>query len=59
MGNHEFDRGWADLRDRVIARRRRNAKWDYLGANVYAKGTTDPVLPEYTVARHRTASRSP
>jgi 5'-nucleotidase len=48
VGNHEFDQGFADLRDRVIgADGSRNATWDYLGANVYAKGTTDPVLPEY------------
>ncbi|MGD9960075.1 ExeM/NucH family extracellular endonuclease, partial [Nocardioides sp.] len=48
VGNHEFDKGWADLRDRVIgAPGARNAQWDYLGANVYAKGTEDPVLPEY------------
>ena len=39
VGNHEFDKGWADLRDRVIANKT-NAKWDYLGANVYQKGTT-------------------
>lgn len=48
VGNHEFDQGWPDLRDRVIgAANNRNAKWDYLGANVYAKGTQNPVLPEY------------
>ena len=48
VGNHEFDQGWADLRDRVIgAAGSRNAQWDYLGANVYAKGTQNPVLPEY------------
>ncbi|QIX27014.1 ExeM/NucH family extracellular endonuclease [Nocardioides sp. JQ2195] len=48
VGNHEFDKGWADLRDRVIGPDdARNAQWDYLGANVYAKGTTDPVLPEF------------
>jgi 5'-nucleotidase len=48
VGNHEFDKGWADLRDRVIGPAgSRNAQWDYLGANVYAKGTHDPVLPEY------------
>lgn len=48
VGNHEFDQGWHDLRDRVIGPDNdRNAKWDYLGANVYAKGTQDPVLPEY------------
>jgi 5'-nucleotidase len=48
VGNHEFDGGWADLRDRVIAGGS-NAKFPYLGANVYRKGTTDPVLPEFTV----------
>lgn len=48
VGNHEFDGGWADLRDRVIAGGA-NAKFPYLGANVYRKGTTEPVLPEYTV----------
>ncbi|MCZ4499639.1 MAG: hypothetical protein JWQ74_2192 [Marmoricola sp.] len=48
VGNHEFDQGWHDLRDRVIGEPgHRNAQWDYLGANVYAKGTTNPVLPEY------------
>ncbi|HEY9562228.1 MAG TPA: 5'-nucleotidase C-terminal domain-containing protein, partial [Nocardioides sp.] len=48
VGNHEFDKGWGDLRDRVIGSDgARNAQWDYLGANVYARGTTDPVLPEY------------
>ncbi|MDH2415865.1 5'-nucleotidase C-terminal domain-containing protein [Nocardioides sp. CER19] len=45
VGNHEFDKGWADLRDRIIAGGS-NASWDYLGANVYAKGTQNPVLPE-------------
>ena len=50
VGNHEFDQGWADLRDDVIGPEgARNAKWDYLGANVYAKGTTNPVLPEYAM----------
>ncbi|HSK33494.1 MAG TPA: 5'-nucleotidase C-terminal domain-containing protein, partial [Propionicimonas sp.] len=48
VGNHEFDGGWADLRDRVIAGGS-NATFPYLGANVYRKGTTEPVLPEYTV----------
>ncbi|KRF11431.1 hypothetical protein ASG90_16910 [Nocardioides sp. Soil797] len=48
VGNHEFDKGFADLTDRVIGSDdARNAQWDYLGANVYAKGTTDPVLPEF------------
>ena len=46
VGNHEFDKGWPDLRDRVIGTGP-NADWKYLGANVYQKGTTTPVLPEY------------
>ncbi len=46
VGNHEFDGGWADLRDRVIAGGT-NAQWDYLGANVYLAGTETPALPEY------------
>ncbi|MEO8221911.1 MAG: ExeM/NucH family extracellular endonuclease [Specibacter sp.] len=45
VGNHEFDKGWADLDLRV----RTAAAWDYLGANVYAKGTTTPVLDEYKI----------
>lgn len=48
VGNHEFDKGWDDLKGRVI-NGGTNAKWDYLGANVYAKGTTTPVLPEYSI----------
>jgi 5'-nucleotidase len=50
VGNHEFDKGWADLRDRVVGPAATpNAKWTYLAANVYKKGTTTPVLPEYVV----------
>lgn len=45
VGNHEFDKGWSDLADRIIDGGH-NASWDYLGANVYAKGTQNPVLPE-------------
>lgn len=48
VGNHEFDGGWADLRDRIAAGGS-NATFPYLGANVYQKGTTDPALPEFTV----------
>jgi 5'-nucleotidase len=48
VGNHEFDGGWADLQDRVIAGGT-NARFPYLGANVYRKGTTEPALPEFTV----------
>ncbi len=47
VGNHEFDQGWPDLRDRVIGAAEPNAQWTHLGANVYAAGTEDPVLPEY------------
>lgn len=45
VGNHEFDKGWADLDGRV----RTAANWDYLGANIYTKGTTTPVLNEYKI----------
>lgn len=45
VGNHEFDQGWGDLRDRVIPR----AAWEYLGANVYDRATGEPALPEYFV----------
>jgi 5'-nucleotidase len=48
VGNHEFDKGWPDLRDRVIGPTATpNAHWAYLGANVYKKGTQTPALPEY------------
>lgn len=50
VGNHEFDGGWADLRDRVVAGGA-NARFPILGANVYGKGTIEPVLPEFTVLR--------
>ena len=43
VGNHEFDKGIDDLLGRVTE----SADFTYLGANVYAKGTTDPLLPEY------------
>lgn len=48
VGNHEFDKGYNDLINRVIADPN-NAKWNYLGANVYRKGTTTPALPGYAV----------
>ncbi|NLF05478.1 MAG: hypothetical protein GX593_10835 [Actinomycetales bacterium] len=47
MGNHEFDRGFADLTDRVIDRY--GDPRYALGANVYAKGTKTPVLDEFWV----------
>lgn len=62
VGNHEFDRGFDDLLNRVLPRyggntdpddvtdEQRRAGQDFgLGANVYAAGTTDPVLPEYAL----------
>ncbi|WP_336633694.1 MULTISPECIES: hypothetical protein, partial [unclassified Microbacterium] len=41
VGNHEFDRGFADLTGRVTD----TADYPQLGAN--HKGTTTPALPEY------------
>jgi 5'-nucleotidase len=49
VGNHEFDKGYSDLVDRIIAPPPGNAKWDYLGANVYEKGTSTPALKEYSI----------
>jgi 5'-nucleotidase len=43
VGNHEFDKGFADLTGRVSE----EADFSYLGANVYRRGTTTPALPEY------------
>jgi 5'-nucleotidase len=40
VGNHEFDKGMADLTDRVIPR----AEFPYLGANVY-RGTEHALTP--------------
>lgn len=48
VGNHEFDRGYADLVDRVIADGS-NARWPYLAANVVERSTREPALDEYTV----------
>ncbi|MHA3703859.1 5'-nucleotidase C-terminal domain-containing protein [Jatrophihabitans sp. YIM 134969] len=45
VGNHEFDQGYADLTGRVADA----ADFDYLGANVYFKGTQNPALPEYKI----------
>lgn len=45
VGNHEFDRGFADLRDRVQPA----SEYDQLGANVYLSGTETPALPEYAL----------
>lgn len=43
VGNHEFDRTFADLTDRVMPM----ADFEHLGANVYYTGTDTPALPEY------------
>lgn len=45
VGNHEFDQGYLDLTDRVIPQ----IGFDYLGANVYEKGTDEPALDEYAL----------
>ena len=45
VGNHEFDKGYADLTGRVDAA----AEFPYLGANVYQRGTATPALQEYEV----------
>lgn len=45
VGNHEFDKGAADLVGRVSDR----ADFALLGANVYDKGTTTPALEEYAL----------
>lgn len=55
VGNHEFDRGFDDLKNRVIPRYGNGdarAGADYaLGANVYKKGTKTPALKEYTLRK--------
>ncbi len=45
VGNHEFDAGFEDLTGRVSDL----AEFDYLGANVYQKGTSTPALQEYEI----------
>ena len=46
VGNHEFDDGLAELRDTYIPRAH-TAGYEYLGANVYLKGTTTPAIKAY------------
>ena len=46
-GNHEFDKGYDDLINRVIAGGT-NAKYKILGANVY-DSTGEPALDEYAI----------
>ena len=42
-GNHEFDQGWADLRDRIQPA----AGWQYIAANLHDRVTGAPIMPEY------------
>ncbi|MFF2271672.1 ExeM/NucH family extracellular endonuclease [Agromyces sp. NPDC058136] len=42
-GNHEFDQGWADLRDRV----QNEAAFEYISSNVFLKGTDETALAPY------------
>lgn len=52
VGNHEFDQGYDDLVNRVMApydattNPYGGAQWEYLGANVRFVDTGDPALPE-------------
>lgn len=45
VGNHDFDAGFGDLTGRVAD----EAGWNYLGANVYNKGTQTPAMQEYEI----------
>jgi 5'-nucleotidase len=50
VGNHEFDQGYDDLVNRVMAPYNADtnpyggAKWKYIGANVKIKGSTNPAI---------------
>ena len=52
VGNHEFDQGFADLTNRVmapydaVANPFGGANWQYLGANVRNSADNSPALPE-------------
>lgn len=41
VGNHEFDKGWKDLAERIMP----HTESPYLGANVYEKGTKKVAAP--------------
>ncbi|MEO7267775.1 MAG: bifunctional UDP-sugar hydrolase/5'-nucleotidase [Knoellia sp.] len=45
VGNHEFDQGYEDLTQRVEPR----ADFEYLGANVFLKGTQTPALKTHKI----------
>ena len=53
-GNHEFDQGWEDLRDRVQDR----ADWEYISSNVFVTETGEPALaPAWVEGARRRARR--
>lgn len=43
FGNHEFDKGRADVDDRILE----HADWPYLAANLYDRSTGEPAYQEY------------
>ncbi len=43
FGNHEFDKGRADVDDRILE----HADWPYLAANLYDRATGEPAYQEY------------
>ncbi|MFT4283232.1 MAG: ExeM/NucH family extracellular endonuclease [Protaetiibacter sp.] len=43
FGNHEFDKGRADVDDRILE----HADWPYLAANLYDRATGKPAYQEY------------
>ena len=56
VGNHEFDKGWLDLKNRIIdgvnsdgTQAPVKADWTYLGANVIDKATGQPALDPYYI----------
>lgn len=48
VGNHEFDSGFADLTGRIIPRAHEHG-FEYVGANIYTKGTKTPAMKSYEV----------
>ncbi|MBF4591007.1 bifunctional metallophosphatase/5'-nucleotidase [Curtobacterium sp. VKM Ac-1395] len=50
IGNHELDKGRADLQDRVIGPDdARNAQWDYVSANILDRATGEPAFDPYSI----------
>ena len=45
VGNHEFDTGWADFRDRFMPL----SEFTWLGANVVDENTGEPILDPYEI----------